>query len=360
MKNSHFQHLLLTICCAAGLSSCIYSDMGRTIGSIGTKVPRLVPMADDEHWTASYCGQLYRKEGRYYVSLPLAWVPERRRGYEFFPLFSEGNPFEDCCTYNRPYSAAELRQYPATPEYYEVQEPKIIHFHEPDAHGALGLLKSKQLRANPAGAAKLKPAPEFDPAGAESLGIFGVQDAAPNISHLDKQHAWYHYPLLPVQAAATVADVAVSAVLMPLSFTFFWFEEITSGVDFEFSDPWSDYTRPSYFRPRYDTGYSAPESMTGKCLVLGNKRFDFPEDNSHRYTRGGREYSHAYYWWGKNPSRQPTFHEDCKRQGAPGFIRHNSWCLYFTSPTTGTAVRLHSTPQDNQPASLPFRITELK
>lgn len=346
---AHTLHtLLLTICSAAGLSSCIYSDMGRTIGSIGTKVPRLVPVADDEHLSVSYCGQLYQKEGRYYVSIPLAWVPERRRGYEYFPLLSNGNPFEDSCTYNRPYSAAELQQYPATPEYYEAPAPRIIRFHEPDAHGAIGLLK-----------ASLKPAPDFDPAGAESLGLFGVENAAPCISHLDKQHAWYHYPLLPVQAAATVADVAVSAVLMPLSFTYFWFEEITPGVDFDFSDPWYDYTRPSFIRPEYATGFTAPEDMAGKCLILGNKRFEFPAGNSHRHTRNGYEYCHHYNTWYKSIASHPTLHEDCRRLGAPGFIHRNTWHLYFTSPSTGTAVRFHS-DSTTETTALPFRMIEQK
>lgn len=63
-------HLLIALS-SMSLSSCIYSDLGRTIGSIGTEVPRLVPAAD-RGLRVSYCGQLYRKDGRYYVAIPLA------------------------------------------------------------------------------------------------------------------------------------------------------------------------------------------------------------------------------------------------------------------------------------------------
>ncbi|MBR2313887.1 MAG: hypothetical protein IKA55_03425 [Akkermansia sp.] len=28
--------------------------------------------------------------------------------------------------------------------------------------------------------------------------------------------------------------------------------------------------------PEYDTGIDPPETLEGKCLILGDKRFDFP------------------------------------------------------------------------------------
>ncbi len=268
-------HKLLTcaaLCLvAAGLSSCIYSDLGRTIGSVGTEVPRLVPKAERED-KVSYCGNLYRKAGRYYVGMPLAWVPERRRCYEVFPLFSPigTSPFLSSVTYNRPYTAEELQHYPTTPEYYEAVNPIIVPFPQPDAHGAVGYVR-----------AELTPVKDFDPQGAESLGLHGVAGAAHRIGHLEKRHAWYYYPLMPLQAVARVADVPLSVVLMPLSFPVFLCEEMS--VDgCPAIQPWHDCSRLTFdgsLYPEYDTGFSPPQTLDGKRLILGGKHFNFPCDD---------------------------------------------------------------------------------
>ena len=224
---------------AAGLSSCIYSDLGRTVGSIGTEVPRLVPKAN-RGIMSSYCGNLYRKNGRYYVALPLAWVPERRRGYEimlpFTPLGT--SVFNTSHTYNRPYTAEELQQYPTKPEYYEAVNPSIVHFPQADANGAIGYVR-----------ADLTPAAEFNPEGAESIGLYGVAGAAHRIGHLEKRHAWYHYPLKPLQAVAAVADVPLSAALMPISFALLSMAMEVTGGDWQTIRPWHDNTRLTYDGP---------------------------------------------------------------------------------------------------------------
>ena len=46
IKSAHLAALLLTLLCAAGFSSCIRTDIGNTIGSIGKEVPKAVPAAD--------------------------------------------------------------------------------------------------------------------------------------------------------------------------------------------------------------------------------------------------------------------------------------------------------------------------
>lgn len=325
-----FQRILATssLCLAAmGLNSCIYSDLGRTIGSISTQVPRLVPKAD-RGMMSSYCGNLYCKEGRYYVALPLAWVPERRRGYEYFPLFTpnDSNPFTNFLTYNRPYTAEELQQYPTTPEYFEAVNPRIVPFPQPDSNGAVGYVR-----------AELTPAKHFDPRGAELLGLYGVAGAAHRIEHLDKRHAWYYYPLMPLQAVATVSDIALSSVLMPLSFPVFWVDEIT-GTRSQFISPWFDYTHPTFqgpLYPEYDTGISPPKTMAGKCLVLGDKRFDFHSDyNGIGYFRGKR-YSCQY-----KGSLTQAYPLAKLSENLPKADIGRRWELFFITPTSGVAVCL--------------------
>lgn len=249
----------LLIATAACLSSCIYSDLGRTIGSIGTKVPRIVPSGTTETQNI-YCGQLYRKNGKYYVELPLVWVPERRKGYEFMPLYNTtGDQFNDKCTYNRPYTAEELQQYTVEKIYYEVTEPPIrirpeliTHFRKPDANGARGVVS-----------ATLKPAEDFTPQGAESLGLYGVDGASYNLQHLGKRHAGYYPLLLPLQIAATAVDIPLSLVLMPLSTPI-----VCAAMELgcEAAYPNHDYSRPDtiWMRPKYPAPFreeSEPKSI---------------------------------------------------------------------------------------------------
>lgn len=335
------------LCLVAGAvqSSCIYSDLGRTVGSIGAEVPRMMPQAANGE-KSYYLGQLYRKGEHYYVALPVVWVPERRKGYEFFPLYSAGDVFNDNCTYNRPYSAAELLQYPATQVYFEAVEPVIVRFPQPDPHGAVGYLCSE-----------LKPAPDFTPEGAQSLGAYGVDGAAHRIVHLGKRHAWYHYPLVPVQTAATVADVALSAVLMPTSFIFFAVYECSSWKtmeSMEFAQPWYDDSRISFGsrRPEYDTGISPPESMVGKRLILGSRRYEFRRKNFVKYTGNGQSCHHCYSAGDSFPF---AIFSEARGDAA------NRWLLLFSTPTSGVAIddSLRREKQPSTPQSQPFRIEAL-
>lgn len=43
----------------------------------------------------------------------MAGVTERCKGYEYFPLFSTTDKFDDACTYNRSHSAEKGKQYAA-------------------------------------------------------------------------------------------------------------------------------------------------------------------------------------------------------------------------------------------------------
>lgn len=324
-----FPRILATIAlclAAAGLSSCIYSDLGRAVGSIGTEVPRLVPKAN-RGIMSSYCGNLYRKNGRYYVALPLAWVPERRRGYEIMlPFTPPGTSvFNTSHTYNRPYTAEELQQYPTKPEYYEAVNPSIVHFPQADANGAIGYVR-----------ADLTPAAEFNPEGAESIGLYGVAGAAHRIGHLEKRHAWYHYPLKPLQAVAAVADVPLSAALMPISFALLSMAMEVTGGDWQTIRPWHDNTRLTYdgpLYPEYDTGISPPETMAGKRLVLGGQRFDFLRDEVGDCTHRGKKYSCRYS--APYSARRPLAKLS---ENSSGPRRSREWQLLFITPNSGVAV----------------------
>lgn len=329
MPMSPFRKILATTAlgfASIGLNSCIYSDLGRTVGSIGTEVPRLVPKATRGEELSSYCGNLYRKNGRYYVALPLAWVPERRRGYEFMPLFApRGDHFNSFLTYNRPYTAEELQQYPTAPEYYEAVNPRIVPFPQPDANGAVGYVR-----------AELTPVKDFDPQGAKLLGLYGVAGAAHRIAHLPrKRHVWYHYPFKPLQTVASVADVPLSIALMPLSFPVFWVQEMTMGK-LAVLQPWYEYSRPTFgspLHPEYDTGFSPPESMAGKRLILGDKRLDFPHDNAGGYILNGKEYSYEYQCSSVGDFRLAELVEF-----RPKSEQTRSWELFFITPNSGVAV----------------------
>ena len=64
-----------------GLSACIRMDVGNTIGSMGKRVPKVVPFGELPVRVA----EVFRRDGRYFVSLPVVYVPERRCGVEFVP-----------------------------------------------------------------------------------------------------------------------------------------------------------------------------------------------------------------------------------------------------------------------------------
>ena len=234
------RHLLIAVslCC---LNSCIYSDLGRTIGSIGTEIPRIVPKATTPQKKDVYIGRLYRMGQRYFVELPMVWVPERRKGFEYRPVLTiSKDTWNSIETYNRPYTAIELHQYTPTPIYFEATKlytghdpfgkDFITRFKQRDKYGALGIVS-----------AELQPATDFDPKKAENLGPYGI-DGAPNcIGHLEKRHTAVYTYLLPVQMVARVIDIPLSLVLMPLSTPI-----IISAyeADWEWAVPYWDYSRP--------------------------------------------------------------------------------------------------------------------
>ena len=98
------------------LTGCIRTDIGNTIGSIGKQVAKPVPDRIAPQPPGSVApgpfacpADLYRKDGKLYIDMPLVYVPERRRGYEYLnPMGS----YYGVLTYRRPYSEEELTARP--------------------------------------------------------------------------------------------------------------------------------------------------------------------------------------------------------------------------------------------------------
>lgn len=232
--------LILIAASLSSLNSCLYSDLGRTIGSIGTEVPRIVPKAATPQKIEVYCGQLYRKGNRYFVGLPVVWVPERRKGYEYLAPLSRGtdiwNLFE---TYNRPYTIGELKQYTPISIYFEATKINtvpnnkkfITHFKQRDKYGARGVVT-----------AKLQQVTDFNPKEAEHLGLYGIDGAPHSIGYLEKRHTALHTCLLPVQMVARVIDIPLSLILMPLSAPIISYAPYAGWDSLE---PYRDHSRPT-------------------------------------------------------------------------------------------------------------------
>ena len=98
--------------------------------------------------------------------------------------------------------------------------------------------------------------------------------------------------------------------------------------------------------PEYDTGIDPPETLKGKCLILGDKRFDFPHGNSHRKAAGHKEYAYSYMWWPGGLDHGASFRTP-----------YGNWTLFFTTSDSGTAVLLHQRGAGHEKGTtLPFRI----
>ena len=68
-----------------GLSSCVRSDLGNTIDSIGKTVAKPLPsrMGRDVCSPFECTVELYRKDGQLYIDMPLVYVSERRMGIDY-------------------------------------------------------------------------------------------------------------------------------------------------------------------------------------------------------------------------------------------------------------------------------------
>lgn len=239
MHSHPFRPLLLAALCAAGVSSCIRSDIGNTIGSIGKELPKAVPTHEAQSPIGSYncyTATVYRKGDCYYAQLPIAFVPEKRCGFEYVPQFI-GEPYVEVIggeasgkkTLNDIYDAKELAALPVCRYYVEIRQDnaEVEHYSTPNERGACGELTAADRKA-----VVLKAAEDFNPADAECLGTFDLPYAVHYALQIPARRAWYNYPLIPLQYAAMVGvDIPLSLIIMPLSLPYVLCEPMIYCID---------------------------------------------------------------------------------------------------------------------------------
>lgn len=250
---------IAALCFVAGgcMSSCICSDLGNTVDSIGKTVPKPLPTRMERGCPAMECMvELYRKDGQLYIDMPLVYVPDRRRGVDYVnPM---GCPY-GVLTLTRPYTEEELQAYPVSRivitadhlttgplrglnireeqhvvrfrgarMWAETVNPHYIIMHEDSSRG---------------GKVDFRVVPDFDRTEAEHLGRYNFADARQVAQQLPARRKLYNYALMPLSAIAYAADIPLSMLLMPLSFPFA-----------ETIDPNMDYTRVYHSeRPEFFT-----------------------------------------------------------------------------------------------------------
>ncbi len=232
MHSQPFRLLLLTALCAAGFSSCIRTDIGTSIGSIGKELPKAVPTHD----YGGYSAEVYAKDGYYYASLPIVYVPEPRCGLEYVPQFI-GEPITEVFgeapsgtpTLNKVYSGQELRGFPARQYYVKIAQDKAKqeHYTTTSHRGTNGYFIALHIED-----AQLVKAEEFNPAEAQHLGSRNFSQAVNFAATLPAERAWYNYPLIPLQyTAMLVLDVPLSLITMPLSLPYVLSEPMIYNID---------------------------------------------------------------------------------------------------------------------------------
>lgn len=246
--------LLPALLYLAALTGCIRTDIGNTIDSIGKRVAKAVPARISPHHPNAGAASpfacpadLYRKDGKLYIDMPLVYVPERRRGYEY--LNPMGSSY-GVMTYRRPYSEEELTALPAE---RIVIAPGDVFLRSPTSDTAT-LTPPNQFRPQPRSSRRERgylymadeyisftTAENFDRQSAEYLGRYYFYEARQVAQLLPARREWYNYALMPLSAVGYVADVPLSLASMLL----------TLPVSRELS-PYMDYST-TYFPELSDT-----------------------------------------------------------------------------------------------------------
>ena len=236
------------LCLAAvGLSSCVRSDLGNTIDSIGKTVAKPLPsrMGRDECSPFECTVELYRKDGQLYIDMPLVYVSERRMGIDY------ANPMGcpvGVLTLNTPYTTEELQKLPESRIVITGENLTIKPLPTPNKWGEQGVVCFRGItwhmeEVNPrlfrmredsssGGKVEFRVVPDFDTSEAEYLGQYNFTDSRQVAQLLPARRSWYNYVVMPLTAIGYVADIPLSLFLMPLSFPFK-----------EWIEPNMDYTR---------------------------------------------------------------------------------------------------------------------
>ena len=234
-----FRTLLLAALCAAGFSSCIRTDIGNTIGSIGKELPKAVPsyraVGFMNHSVTIYAVSVYHMNGSYYAQLPIAYVPDHRCGLEYVPQFI-GEPYVEMSGFDTPgvktrndvYTDTELAALPACNYYVKISQEnaQFKHYDAPDSHGTRGSLSVNDLEV-----AEVIASTDFDLTQAVCIGAYHLRQANEIAAMIPARRAWYNYPLIPLQYAAIVGlDVPLSLITMPLTLSYIFVDPL--GVDY--------------------------------------------------------------------------------------------------------------------------------
>ena len=226
--------LLPTLLCLTALPSCIRTDIGNTIDSIGKRVAKAVPARISPQPPGSVAPgpfacpvELYRKDGKLYIDMPLVYVPERRRGYDYL---SPMGGYSGTLTYQRPYSKEELTALPA--EHIVIAPGDYVYLRPLTSDTATLTTPNNfqpQPRSNRRERGELYMSGElinftitenFDRQSAEYLGCYYFNEARQVAQLLPERREWYNYALMPLSAVGYVADVPMSLATMVLTLPF--------------------------------------------------------------------------------------------------------------------------------------------
>ena len=235
------------LCLAAvGLSSCVRSDLGNTIDSIGKTVARPLPsrMGRDVCSPFECTVELYRKDGQLYIDMPLVYVSERRMGIDYAnPM---GSPV-GVLTLNTPYTIEELQNLPESRIVITGENLTTKPLPTPNKWGEQGVvcfrgvtliaevvnpryIRMREDSSRGGGVVEFRVVPDFDTSKAEYLGRYNFTDSRQVAQQLPARRSWYNYALMPLTAIGHVADIPLSLLLMPLSFPFK--ERIEPNMDY--------------------------------------------------------------------------------------------------------------------------------
>ncbi len=226
--------LLPALLCLAALPGCIRTDIGNSIDSIGKRVAKPVPDRISPQPPGSVApgpfacpADLYRKDGKLYIDMPLVYVPERRRGYDYL------NPvggYDGMLTYQRPYSKEELTALPAE---RLVIAPGDYVYLRPLTSDTATLTPPDKFRPQPSSNRRERGelymegelinftiAENFDRQSAEYLGCYYFYEARQVAQLLPARREWYNYALMPLSAVGYVADIPLSLATMVLTLPF--------------------------------------------------------------------------------------------------------------------------------------------
>ena len=225
------------LCLAAvGLSSCVRSDLGNTIDSIGKTVAKPLPsrMGRDVCSPFECTVELYRKDRQLYIDMPLVYVSERRMGIDYaYPM---GCPV-GVLTLNTPYTTEELQKLPESRIVITGENLTIKPLPTPNKWGEQGVvcfrgvtwhtaeeLNPRYIRmredSSSGGKVEFRVVPAFDTSKAEYLGRYNFTASRQVAQMLPARRCWYNYAVMPLTAIGYVADIPLSLLLMPLSFPF--------------------------------------------------------------------------------------------------------------------------------------------